>query len=141
MRWRSLTPHPPARAPAILFGAAPGAARRIVARVGTARAVPLPHAASEHASEDPDSVLLPGRTRRGARTTGVPPLLSSHAPRSAAAQEISTDELPQRILLGLRAPMRATTTLANTERVVTRRDAGDGTMLVVVPADSVLWYP
>jgi hypothetical protein len=87
-------------------------------------------------------VLLPGRTRRGARTTGVPPLLASHAPSNAHAEAISTGGLPQRLLLGLRAaPMRATTTPANTEHVVTRHAADDGITLVMVPAVSVIWRP
>jgi hypothetical protein len=86
-------------------------------------------------------MLSPGGARRHTRTAGVPPLHAWHAPSSAAAQEISTDRLPQRLLLGLPAPVRATTTLANTERAVTGRAAGDGSALVAVPAGSVVWHP
>jgi hypothetical protein len=86
-------------------------------------------------------MLLPGRTRRRARKIGVPPLVASYVPSSAAAQETSTGGLPQRLLLGLRAPVRTTRTLASTERVVPRRAGGDGSTPVVVPADSVLWIP
>jgi hypothetical protein len=86
-------------------------------------------------------MLSPGGVRRRTRTADVPPLHAWHAPSSAAAQEISTDWLPQRLLLGLRAPVHATTTLAKTERAARRRAAGDGSALVVVPAGSVVWHP
>jgi hypothetical protein len=71
-------------------------------------------------------MLWPDCTRRAARKAGVPPLLASHAPNNTDAEEISNDGLPQGLLLG----PRATTTLANTERAVTRRVAGDGSGLV-----------
>jgi hypothetical protein len=71
-------------------------------------------------------MLWPDCTRRVARKAGVPPLLASHAPNNTDAEEISTDGLPQGLLLGLRVMMM----FANTERAVTRRAAGDGSALV-----------
>jgi hypothetical protein len=115
MRSRSLKPLSPAGAPVIHLGAAPIAASRTVAKVST-RALPPPHATSEDADRNSDLMILPGRTRRGARMAGVSPLLASHVPSSAAAEEVSTDRLSKRLLLGLRAP-------------------------VVVPSGSVLWRP
>jgi hypothetical protein len=61
--------------------------------------------------------------------------MDSHAPSSAAAVDWW---LLQCLLLGLRAPVPATTTLANMERAVRRRAADNSTMLVLVPAGSVL---
>jgi hypothetical protein len=140
MRSRSPEPLPPARAPAIHLGA-PGARQPGPSRNSAPRALPPPPATSEDVDGKSDCMLFPRSTRHGARKAGAPPLLDSHAPSSAAAEEISTVGSLQRLLLGLRAPVPITTTLANTERAVRRRAADDSTMLVVVPAGSVVWHP
>jgi hypothetical protein len=111
--------------------AASGATSRTVVKVGTARAVPPPHGASEDADGDPDSGLSPGGAHRRVCTTGCRSSRFARAdqrrpaPSSTDGEKISTERLLQRLSLGLRAPVRATTTLANTERVVKRR-GGDG---------------
>jgi hypothetical protein len=83
--------------------------------------------------------MLPsGGLPRRARTAGAPALLSSRAPSSAYAEEISTDELALRLGLDVRAPTRAAGSLAQEERELAR---GVDSALAPARMDSAFWTP
>jgi hypothetical protein len=87
------------------------------------RPVPPLHDSFEDAGGDHDAVLAPGGARYRTRAAGVPPLLASHAPSSAGAEETFTGDLALRLESGRRAPVRALMTPTKKDCDVTRRDA------------------
>jgi hypothetical protein len=97
-------------------------------------------ATSKDGDGKPDNTLA--RRRAPTRTHGRRAAASCLARAEQRRRARDLDWwLLQCLLLGLRALVHATTTLANTERAVRRRAAGDGSGLVVVPAGSVVWHP
>jgi hypothetical protein len=83
--------------------------------------------------------MLPsGGVPRRTRTAVAPALLSSRAPSSAYAEEISTNELALRLGLDLRALTPAAGSLAKKEREFSR---GVGSVLAPAPTDSTFWTP